>query len=83
MYKANSVSISTKVYNYFMHLRATGKTISPGAKAARTRAIKFTVASIRHGIFVQFPNQCKSRFMPGGSPLTSDVTLRVSGRPVL
>ena len=47
------------------------------------RAIEFTVASIRHGIVVELPNQYKNKFMPGGSPFTSDVTLRVSGRPVL
>ena len=48
MYNADSVSVSTIVYYLFMHLRATGKAIAPGAeddpifyppKAARTRAI--------------------------------------------
>ena len=48
MYTANSVSISTIVYYYFMHLRAADKTVAPAAeddpiyyppKAARTRAI--------------------------------------------
>ena len=32
MYNANSVSISTIVYYYFMHLRAADKTVAPGAE---------------------------------------------------
>ena len=48
MYNANSVSISTIVHYYSMHLRAAGETIAPCAeddpiyyppKATRTRAI--------------------------------------------
>ena len=32
MYNANSVSISTIVYYYFMHLRTADKTVAPGAE---------------------------------------------------
>ena len=32
MYNANSVSISTIVYYYFMYLRAADKTVAPGAE---------------------------------------------------
>ena len=32
MYNTNSVSISTIVYYYFMHLRAADKTVAPGAE---------------------------------------------------
>ena len=63
MYNANSVSISTIVYDYFIYLRATGKTIASGAEddsiyyqwirsSTAPRAIELTVASIRHGIVV-------------------------------
>ena len=96
MYNANSVSISTIVYYYFMHLRTADKTVAPGAEDDPiyypTRAIVDRVVCSSEGdkidcclykawkSYLITQPPCKSKFMLGSSPFTPDVTLRVSGR---